>query len=199
MPSRTVRRVFDESYYRRFYGDLRTRAVSPQESERCAAFVCSYLRHLELPVSRVLDLGCGLGRLLEGVQSSFPQARCVGVEVSDYLCESLGWVKGSVVDFRSNTPFDLVICHDVLQYLCGPKAKAAIANLQRLTRGALYLGVLTREDWEHNCDRSRTDGDVYLRSAGWYRRELKRGFISVGGGLFLRQPEPVTVWSLERA
>ena len=193
-----IRRVFDEDYYERFYRNARTRAESPADSARRAAFISSYLVYLGLPVSRVLDIGCGLGRTLAGLQSAFPEARCTGVEFSAYLCEEQGWIQGSVVDFRAPEPFDLVICNDVLQYLGHVDARAAIANLASLCGGALYFGALTREDWEANCDRARTDGEVYLRSANWYRRRLRGEFSAIGGGMYLRRPEPVTVWSLER-
>jgi hypothetical protein len=121
------------------------------------------------------------------------------VEWSEYLCAQLGWVHGSVVDFASRHPFDLVVCHDVLQYLTHADAERAIDNLGRLSRGALYLGVLSREDWERNCDRERTDEEVVLRSARWYRRRLARHFVNAGGGLFLKHDAPVVLWSLEHA
>jgi hypothetical protein len=66
-----------------------------------------------------------------------------------------------------------------------------------LCRGALYLGVLTAEDWDH-CDRARTDPDVFLRPAKWYRKQLDRNFQSIGGGVFIRKPLPITLWALER-
>ena len=193
-----IRRVFDEAYYERFYRGARTRAESPVDSTRRAAFIASYVAHLGLPVFRVLDIGCGLGRTLAGIQSAFPDSQCTGVEFSDYLCEEQGWTKGSVVDYCAPAPFDLVICNDVLQYLGHADARAALANLASLCCGALYFGALTREDWEENCDRARTDGEVHLRSAHWYRRRLRSDFSPIGGGMFLRRPEPVTLWSLER-
>ena len=39
-------------------------------------------------------------------------------------------------------------------------ARKAIRNLARLTRGALFLEVLTREDWERNTEQGATDGKV---------------------------------------
>ena len=199
MSGKATRRVFDEAYYERFYRSVRTRAETPEDSLRRAAFITSYLAHVGLPVSSVVDVGCGLGRTLAGVQTAYPMARCSGVEVSDYLCREFGWIRGSVLDYRPEEPFDLVICNDVIQYLEDADAGAAIANLATLCRGALYFGALTREDWEENCDRSRTDGEVCLRSARWYRRRLQRDFTPIGGGLFLRQPVAVTLWSLEQA
>ena len=70
-------------------------------------------------------------------------------------------------------------------------------NQPTVTTGALYLGVLTREDLTL-CDPERTDGSQIARPLSWYQRRLKRHFLPVGGGLFLRQPVSVTVWHLER-
>ena len=198
MNAKAIRQVFDEAYYERFYRSARTRAETPEDALRRAAFITSYLAHIGLPVARVLDIGCGLGRTLAGVQTAYPMAHCTGVEVSDYLCEEYGWVKGSVLDFRAKEPFDLVICNDVIQYLEHADAQVAIDNLATLCQGALYFGALTREDWEESCDRARTDDEVCLRSTRWYRRQLRRDFVPIGGGLFLRRPEAVTLWSLER-
>lgn len=198
MSGAAIRQVFDEAYYERFYRSARTRAESPADSARRAAFIASYLTYLGVSVSRALDIGCGLGRTLAGVQSAFPKAHCVGVEVSDYLCEAHGWTCGSVLDYRAREPFDLVICNDVIQYLGHADARTAIANLAALCRGALYFGALTREDWEQSCDRARTDGEVCLRGTRWYRRQLRHDFAAIGGGMFLRRPEAVTLWSLER-
>ncbi len=187
---------FDATYYERYYRDPRTRATTPQAVRRQAAFVAAYLRHLEVPVRRVLDIGCGLGWMLGGLQNEFPKARCQGVEYSEHLCLKNGWTHASVTDFSSRAAFDLVVCHDVLPSLDDTACRAAIANLGRLCRGALYLGVLAAEDWKH-CDRARTDPDVYLRPAKWYRRQLAREFQSIGGGVFLKKPLEITLWSLE--
>ena len=104
-----------------------------------------------------------------------------------------------MVDYLGRGRFDLVICHDVIQYLGNADASRAIDNLASLSRGALYLGVLTREDWNEHCDRERTDDQVHLRAARWYRRRLDRHFTAAGGGVFLKKDAPVVLWSLERA
>lgn len=194
-----ARERFDADYYRRFYGNAATRSVTPAEVSRQVFFVTAYLRHLRLPVRRILDLGCGLGMMRAPLAEAFPRASYTGVEWSAYLCERLGWTHGSVVDFSARWPFDLVVCHDVLQYLEDAAAARAIDNLARLCRGALYLGVLSREDWERNCDRERTDEQVVLRPARWYRRRFARHFVNAGGGVFLRHEAPVVLWSLEHA
>jgi trans-aconitate methyltransferase len=193
-----ARTCFDADYYQRFYADAATRSVTGEEVRRQVAFVTAYLCHMQLPVRRILDLGCGLGLMREPLLAAFPAASYTGVEWSEHLCQRLGWQQGSVVDYRARSPFDLVVCHDVLQYLDHASARRAIDNLATLSRGALYLGVLTREDWDRNCDRSRTDEQVHLRRALWYRRKLAVHFRSAGGGVFLKHDAPVVLWELER-
>lgn len=189
---------FDKDYYDRFYGVRRPRKEDREEMALLGDFVCAYLRYLGESVQTVLDIGCGLGLWREAISRHFPKARYHGVEVSRYLCRTYGWTYGSVADFRGRPPSDLVICKDVLQYLPSAEATAAIDNLVRLSRYALYFGVLTKEDWEENCDQAQTNGEVYQRSAVWYRRRLMKHFINLGGGLFLRRDARVVVWELEK-
>jgi SAM-dependent methyltransferase len=192
------RELFDAPYYHRFYGDARERRGHEREERRLGDFVSAYLKYLGQPVRRVLDLGCGFGWWRGIVAEHFPRAKYTGVELSEYLCRKHGFTQGSVVDFRAPKPFDLVICKDTLQYLANADLEAAVDNLARLTSGALYVSILTRQDWEENCDRSRTDRAVYLRSGAWYRRRLERRFTNLGGGLFLSPRSPAIPWELER-
>lgn len=189
--------AFDRAYYERHYRDRRTRVGGLGAIMRLGDFIAAYLRYLEQPVATVIDFGCGLGHWQRVVRRHFPTARYTGVEVSRYLCTRYGWTRGSVVDWVADEPADLVICHGVLQYLDAPHARRAIRNLARNCRGALFLEALTREDWDHNCDRERTDGDVYLRPAAWYRRELRPRFRPAGGGVFLRPDSPAVLYELE--
>ena len=53
-------------------------------------------------------------------------------------------------------------------------------------------------DWDENCDQASTNGDVFLRSADWYRRRLRRHFVPVGGGLFVKRDAPIVLWELEK-
>ena len=70
----------------------------------------------------------------------------------------------------------------MLQYLPDAAAERALANFGRLCRGVLYFSALTRYDYERNCDQARTDADVHLRSAHWYRTRLRRRFRALGLG-----------------
>ncbi|MDA1075821.1 MAG: class I SAM-dependent methyltransferase [Proteobacteria bacterium] len=193
-----MRRVFDQAYYERFYLNRETRATSPAAVLRQATFINAYLAYLGLPVKRILDVGCGIGTMLNTLTDLYPSARIDGLEYSEYLCETYGWTQGSVVNYRARTAYDLVICNDVIPYLSDRVCSRAIKNLADLCRGAMFLGALTREDYEI-CDTRRTDDIQYLRPTDWYRTRLARHFVNVGGGLYLKKPLGVTVWHLDRA
>ncbi len=188
---------FDKAYYDRFYRNAQTRAVSPAAAKRQATFIAAYLKHLEVPIKSIVDIGCGVGTLLRALQRAFPRARCQGVELSDYLCQRYGWACGAVEDYEASTPYDLVICNDVLPYLDDRACIQALGNLGKLSRGALYLGALTREDLAQ-CDPDRTDLKQHVRPVAWYRDRLLDKFMNVGGGMFLKQPVEVTVWAIDR-
>jgi SAM-dependent methyltransferase len=194
-----VRMAFDRDYYQRYYVNPRTAVTSRAEMRARARLIGAYVEYIGLPVRRLLDAGCGVGMLRAPLRRALPRARYVGLEASDYLCARFGWERGSVATWRSSEPFDLVICYDVLQYLDDRTAVRACANFSRLTRGVLYCTALTRRDWQVNCDRSRTDANVYLRSAAWYRERLERSFRPIGAGFWLRRGAPLVTWELETA
>src|SRR5438309_459988 len=79
----------------------------------------------------------------------------------------------------------------------GRAAQRALENFGRLCRGVLYFSALTGLDLERNCDPLRTDANVHLRSAHWYRVRLKRRFREAGLGFWLRRGAPLTLWELE--
>ena len=188
---------FDAAFYQRFYGNKRTRVTTPAQMQRRAAAIAAVVKHLELPVRRILDAGCGLGLMRATLLRAFPGATYTGIEVSEHLCKQHGWTQASLADYRSRQRFDLIVCYDVLQYLPDSAAIRALANLGRLCRGALYFHAPTQEDWAHNADRSCSDSDVRLREADWYRKRLRRQFEPVGLGLHVRDAVPVVQWELE--
>jgi SAM-dependent methyltransferase len=188
---------FDAAFFERYYGDPETRVADQGDADRIAGLIGGIVNYLELPVRRILDAGCGIGLLREPLLRHFPQAGYDGLEYSAFLCERYGWSPGSVADHAVASPYDLVVCHDVLQYLDDRTAARAIANLGRLCRGALYLSVLTERDWRHAADQSRTDESVHRRSGEWYRTRLKRVFRHVGGGVHVRRGLAPILWELE--
>ena len=192
--------TFDASYYQRYYFDRKTKVADPQHVERLGAFVCSYLKYLRVPVRRVLDIGCGIGLWRDIAARHFPQAPYHGVEFSEYLCERYGWERGSVVDYQASEPFDLVICQGVLAYLSPPDLKRALRNLGVVCRGALYVEVVTQEDYENDIvDEHLTDPRLFRHRAEVYRRGLARNFKELGGGVWLSRRSDLPLFSLECA
>jgi 2-polyprenyl-3-methyl-5-hydroxy-6-metoxy-1,4-benzoquinol methylase len=192
-------RKFGAAYFRRFYLDPATRVVTRSEMNNRATLIAALLKQLQIPVRSILDAGCGIGLLRRPFAQALPRASYTGLELSGYLCRRYGWRQGSVATFAARKPFDLLVCYDVLQYLDDAEAARAIANMARLTRAALYVSALTREDWLENCDRSKTDRAVHLRSGGWYRRRLGRSFKYVGFGVWLRRGVVAIQWDMERS
>ncbi len=197
-PLRSKTHAFDSAYFRKYYFSAASRVTTASEMRGRAAVVGAILRHAGIPVRSILDAGCGIGLLRKPFAEVLPRARYRGLEASEYLCARYPWIKGSVVDYAPRSPSDLVICYDVLQYLDDAGAARAIANLARLSRAAIYVSALTREDWRENCDRTRTDGAVHLRPGDWYRRRLRRHFNYLGFGVWLRKDVTAILWDLER-
>jgi predicted TPR repeat methyltransferase len=192
---------FDEAYYERFYFNKKTSVVDPEHVQRLGAFVCSYLQYLRVPVRRVLDVGCGIGLWRAPIAQFFPDAVYHGVEFSEYLCGRFGWERGSVVDYKAHDPaepFDLVICQGVLPYLSAADLKLALHNLGPLSRGALYVEAVAREDYERDIiDDELTDPRLFRHRAELYRRGLREGFTELGGGLWLSRRAEVPLFALE--
>jgi SAM-dependent methyltransferase len=191
--------AFDRDYYQRFYFNPRTAVTSRAEMAARARLIAAAVEYVGLPVSSILDAGCGVGLLRAPLKRALPKARYVGLEFSAYLCERYGWQQGSIEKYRTRERFDLVVCYDVLQYLSAVEARRAIANLARVCRGALYFGALTTEDWRDNCDQTRTDRIPGLRPGAWYRRELARTFRPIGCGVWLKRNLNLTLWNLDAA
>lgn len=189
---------FDAGFYRRYYCDPETRVASREDALRLGRFICAYTSYLGFSVRRVLDAGCGLGHMRKAVREYFPRARYVGLDLSNYLARRHGWIRTSIAEYAPRAPFDLVICHDVLQYLPDREAARSLRNLSRFCQGALYFSVLTVEDWRRNADRGRTDSGVWLRSAAWYRSRLGRHFRPLGTGMLARRGFAPLLWELER-
>lgn len=202
-PKRSTRRTvrparFGAAYFKKFYLSRATRVTDVGEMRTRARLIAAVLAHAAVPVRSILDAGCGIGLLRAPFAQVLPRARYLGLDASEYLCDRFGWVRGSVADHVPRRPSDLVICYDVLQYLDDREAARAIANFKRLTRAALYVSALTREDWREHCDRERTDRSVHLRAGDWYRRRLRRDFRHLGFGVWLRKGVAAILWDMER-
>src|SRR3954453_5234093 len=120
--------AFDRAYYDRFYFNARTAVTTKLEARNRARLIVAHADYIGLPVRRILDAGCGTGMLRAPLLRSLPRAQYTGLETSEYLCNRYGWEHGLLEEYRASTPFDLVVCYDVLQYLDAKKASRALAN-----------------------------------------------------------------------
>jgi len=202
-PKRLKRRAvrpdaFGAEYFEKFYLSPATRVTDAGKMRARARLITAVLAHAAIPVRSILDAGCGIGLLRAPFAEVLPRARYTGLDASEYLCGRYGWVRGSVAEYVPRRPSDLAVCYDVLQYLDDREAARAIANFKRLTRAALYVSALTREDWREHCDRQRTDRAVHLRAGEWYRRRLRRDFRYLGFGIWLRKDVNAILWDMER-
>lgn len=192
-------RAFDRAYFSRFYFNPATRIADSRYFDRLAAFAGAYLTLLGCPVKRILDVGCGPGFMHDGLRRAWPRVRIDGMDVSSYACEKYGWRLQAIEDLDVVDTYDLVICHDVLQYLDNKAAERALRKLTALSKSALFFSVLTREDWAENCDQRLTDSDAYLRTAAWYRRRLAASFRNAGGGIYIKRDTDIVLYALEHS
>jgi len=188
---------FDASYYRRFY------ERDPVHTAESVGHLAAGVRHLAawwgIRVRSVLDVGAGPGYWRDWFVTNEPRIRYVSTDVSEYACERYGHQQRDIAVWAPSKPFDLVVCHGVLQYLTNDQADAAIANLARATRHLLYLEVPTKHDHDHVIDSEATDLNCHWRSGEWYRRRLAPHFVQVGAGLWAHRDGAVAFYELERS
>lgn len=97
--------------------------------------------------SRLLDVGCGEGFVLNMLARELPGVEMTGLDLSrealawaGRLCPQarLGQAEATALPLASQS-FDLVLCLEVLEHL--PQPEAALAELCRVSRGRLILSV----------------------------------------------------------
>jgi len=190
------RTTFDAAYYRRFY---RERPVHDARSiHHLASGVLGLCGWWGVPVRRVLDVGAGTGLWGRWFARERPAVRYHAIDVSEYACHRYGHERADIASWQPRRPSDLVICQGVLQYLDDSACTSAIDNLTAATRSVLYLEVPTADDLVNVVDPGYTDLDIHWRTGAWYRRRLRRSFVSVGAGLYVTRASGLRFYELER-
>jgi predicted TPR repeat methyltransferase len=190
---------FDERYYRRYYGDAKTRVQDTAGVDHLARAVTEMIAWYGGALEAVLDIGAGAGLWRDWFREHQPKTKYRSIEVSAYACETFGHEQRDIATWRAKERFDLIVMQGVLPYLGDDAATAAIENVGAMARGFLYLEAITKTDFEEICDQKKTDGDVHLRSAAWYRKRLDASFVNVGCGLYYAKRGPLRFYELERA
>ncbi len=189
--------VFDQNYYKRFYGG-RGAVHSKVAVGHLAGAVMGLTKWWGLPIRSVLDVGAGPGYWRDWFAVHHPKIRYVSTDVSEYACKKYAHMQCDISEWVPKRPSDLVVCQGVLQYLDNRAATEAIANLKTATGGLLYLEVPTTEDRAATLDLDRSDLDAHWRPASWYRSRLRKGFTQIGAGLWIR-PGQLRMYELEGA
>jgi trans-aconitate methyltransferase len=166
---------------------------------RLATGVLSLAAWWRIPVRSVLDVGAGKGYWRDALEVTHPSVRYHGIDVSEHASRRYGHEHADLSTWQPARRYDLVVCQSVIQYLDDRAASHAIDTLAAACRGLLYVEMPTVEDREGAIDESATDLDVHWRTASWYRRCLGRGFVEIGGGMWLSRECPAVFLALERA
>lgn len=103
------------------------------------------------PRGAILDIGCGMGRLVNSLASSGHDAHGVDIsEVALEYCQSHcrgSFQQGSVLDLPyADNCFDTVVSTDCLEHLAEEDVPKVAAEISRVTRRQAYLRVATRPD-----------------------------------------------------
>lgn len=122
-----------KSYYTEGY--FKTRDFFPRY------FAETFRLHLKrLPVKRILDVGCGTGRLVKFLKSSGYEA--VGCDIADEAVKISGQFKGSATDlpFRNNS-FEMVTAIHLIEHLTFGEMGKFLQEVRRVLKpnGYLYL------------------------------------------------------------
>ncbi|MBC8247536.1 MAG: methyltransferase domain-containing protein, partial [Deltaproteobacteria bacterium] len=106
----------------------------------------------DLPGGAILDVGCGLGYLLSGLDGRW---ECQGVEISEFAADHAGeWgriFKGSLEDAKySSGQFDAVVFHHVIEHLVDPLK--TLREIRRIMKPGGWL-ILGTPDFDSGCAR----------------------------------------------
>ena len=189
---------FDAAYYDRFYESNRTRVHGAAEISHLARGVSEMIAWFGVDLRAALDVGAGAGLWRDWFRDNRPEVRYRSTDVSAYACERYGHEKRDIARWRARERYDLVICQGVLPYLSDEDCEAAIENLAAMSRGFLYLEVVTKRDFEEIVDREKTDASMRPRSRAWYRSRLDPHYKQIGCGLWYAAKGHVGFYEMER-
>ena len=126
--------------------------------------------HLERPIRRVLDIGCGEGAWRAPLLKLRPKVDYIGFDASAYAIARYGRSRNlhhaTFADFqhlRPCAPADLLVCSDVLHYLPTRELDRGLPALAELCGGVAFIEAFARED-----DAVGDDDDFKRRPATFY-------------------------------
>ena len=178
-------RVFDRTYFDKWYRNRRHRVKSPQELARQVAFVVGAAEHiLGYGIRTVLDVGCGEANWLAPLRRLRPRIQYTGVDTSEYVVARYGESRNirlgtidSLDRLRLRKEYDLILCVGMLNYLQPDELREGLSQVYERANGVVYLELFTSADRGVYGDTRGTR----LRSPAWYRARLREArFVSCG-------------------
>lgn len=143
----------------------------------------------------VLDVGCAMGFLVEGLRARNIQA--FGVDVSEY---AIHHVHNSVAEFctlgSATEPFartyDLIVCIEVLEHLAPRDAERAVENLCRHSDDILFSSTPSdfREPSHINVQPPAYWVELFARQGFYHDLDFDASFITAWAMRFRRRSEP---------
>jgi SAM-dependent methyltransferase len=146
---------YDQSYFRRWYRDPRTRVITPGDTKRKAQLAVGAAEYmLERSVRTVLDVGAGEGAWFSALRALRPRLRYTGVDPSEYVVRRFGRRRnihhgtfGALGEVASLwRSYDLVVCCGVVNYLSKPELERGLAAIAGLLAGVAFIEVWTTAD-----------------------------------------------------
>lgn len=163
---------YDRAYFDRWYRGSNAVSSKADVARKVSLAVSVAEYFLHRPLRSVLDIGCGEAAWLPHLRALRPRASYRGFDSSEYVIRRFGKSRnishgtfGDLPSLGLDKRFDLVVCSDVLHYVSEPDIRIGIAEVARVTEGAAFIEVLTRED--------EILGDLEglaQRPAAWYRK-----------------------------
>ena len=193
---------YDREYFDHWYRGSNRIATEAEVRRKVTMAVSIAEFFLRRPIRSVLDVGCGEAPWFEHLRALRPKSSYHGIEASDYAVATFGRERnirrgtvGELVALETSRRYDLVVCADVLHYVSDRDARHGVAAMSRLSRGLVYLEVLTAED-----DIIGDLNGFLRRPAKWYRQLCTRnGLTFVGPYCWLAADMHDTMAELEGA
>jgi SAM-dependent methyltransferase len=192
-------KTYDRDYFDRWYrrggiGD------ASRLARKVALAVATAEYHLERPIRRVLDIGCGEGSWRAPLRKLRPKVEYIGFDGSEYAISRYGRRRNlrlaRFADFeylRPCVPVDLLVCSDVLHYLPTRELERGLPALADLCGGVAFIEAFARED------QAIGDEDEFKsRPACFYRQRLRAvGLQPLGSHCWLSPALVLRATSLE--
>ncbi|HNR28136.1 MAG TPA: class I SAM-dependent methyltransferase [Bacteroidales bacterium] len=123
--------------------------------------VDSIMRMLPSHAEQVLEAGCREGYITLKLAGIYPSVTALDLNMPGIVHPRVACVQGDIkaLDFPDKS-FDLVICTEVLEHIPPQKLEKACAELLRVTRRYLLIGVPFRQDLRVHATRCIHCGSI---------------------------------------